>query len=74
MKKREAGTAEVIPIIVRPTNAWTNLAFGKLNALPEKGKAIPKWPTHDEGWTNVAAGVERVARQLLARRTGAKLH
>ncbi|HEX7680490.1 MAG TPA: COR domain-containing protein [Thermoanaerobaculia bacterium] len=74
MKKHEAGTAEVIPIIVRPTNAWTNLPFGKLNALPEKGKAIQKWPTHDEGWTNVAAGVERVARQLLARRTSAGVH
>ncbi len=74
MKKHEAGTAEVIPIIVRATNAWTNLPFGKLNALPDMGKAIPKWPTHDEGWTNVAAGVERVARQLLARRTGVKFH
>jgi internalin A len=74
MKKHEAGTAEVIPIIVRPTNAWTNLPFGKLNALPYMGKPIPKWPTHDEGWTNVAAGVERVARQLLARRTSAGVH
>lgn len=74
MKKHEAGTAEVIPIIVRPTNAWTNLPFGKLNALPDMGKAIPKWPTQDEGWTNVAAGVERVARQLLARRASAEFH
>ena len=74
MKKHEAGTARVIPIIVRPTNGWTNLPFGKLNALPEMGKAIPKWPTHDEGWTNVAAGVESVARQLLARRTSAGVH
>ncbi len=74
MKKHEAGTAEVIPIIVRPTNAWTNLPFGKLNALPEMGKPISKWPTQDEGWTNVAAGVERVARQLLARRASAEFH
>jgi internalin A len=74
MKKHEAGTARVIPIIVRPTNGWTNLPFGKLNALPDMGKAIPKWPTHDEGWTNVAAGVESVARQLLARRTSAGVH
>jgi internalin A len=74
MKKHEAGKARVIPVIVRPTNGWTNLPFGKLNALPEMGKAIPKWPTHDEGWTSVAAGVESVARQLLARRTSAAVH
>jgi internalin A len=64
MKRHEEGAAVVLPIIVRQTNAWTKLPFGKLKALPTDGKAIPKWPSHDEGWADVASGVERAAEGL----------
>ncbi|HYM61611.1 MAG TPA: toll/interleukin-1 receptor domain-containing protein, partial [Thermoanaerobaculia bacterium] len=73
MNKHEAGTAAVIPIIVRPTNAWNKLPFGKLNALPESSKPIPKWSPQDDGWANVAAGVERAAEALIAKRSGRTL-
>ena len=68
MKKHEQGTAAVLPIIIRSTNAWTKLPFGKLNALPASGKAIPSWKPQDTGWADVAAGVERAAEALGAKR------
>src|SRR6185369_16383036 len=43
MNRHDAGAAVVLPIIIRPTNAWPKLPFGRLNALPAGGKAIPKW-------------------------------
>lgn len=60
----------VLVVIVRETNGWTNLKIenfrlGDLLALPQDGKAIPKWkPNQDAGWSNVARGVERVAEQM----------
>jgi hypothetical protein len=73
MKKHEEGTAVVIPIIVRATNAWAKLPFGKLNVLPAQGKPIAKWATHDDGWANVAYGVERAAEKLKERRSAGYL-
>ena len=68
--------ADVLPIIIRETNAWQKLPaggmkLGDLNALPRSGEPIPNWTPQDKGWANVAAGVERVAQDLrkrLARR------
>src|SRR5262245_38327238 len=35
MERHEAGTARVIPVILRPVDAWHTAPFGKLQALPE---------------------------------------
>lgn len=64
MRRPEDGKVVVLPVIVVQTNSWTKLSFGKLKALPRDGKPIPKWPTRDEGWADVAAGVERAAMTL----------
>ncbi|HVR39156.1 MAG TPA: toll/interleukin-1 receptor domain-containing protein, partial [Thermoanaerobaculia bacterium] len=64
MKNRKAA---VVPIIIETTNAWQKLPFGKLQALPTGGKEIPKWKRQDEGWADVAAGIERVAEELRRR-------
>ena len=55
MQRHEAGGAIVIPIIVRDCD-WESAPFGKLEALPEKGKAITRWSPQDSGWRNVAKG------------------
>src|SRR5215218_8927405 len=39
MERHDAGDATVIPIIVRDCD-WKTAPFGKLEALPEKGKAV----------------------------------
>jgi internalin A len=66
MTRHEKGEACVIPIIIRATHAWPKLPFGRLNALPDSGKAIPQWKPQDNGWANVAQGVERAVNGLRA--------
>ncbi|NUO79752.1 leucine-rich repeat domain-containing protein [candidate division KSB1 bacterium] len=58
--------AEVIPIIVRDVS-WKKAPFGKLQALPEKGKAVPLWKNKDSAWRSVAEGIERAAEARRAR-------
>lgn len=72
MQRHAKNEVCVLPIIIRATNAWKRLPagellLGSLNALPESGKPVPKWKPSDEGWANVAAGVERAAENLRKR-------
>ena len=39
MERHEAGTARVIPVILRPVD-WHTAPFGKLQALPRDGKPV----------------------------------
>lgn len=61
--RHEAGTARVIPIIVRDC-LWRDTPFGKLKAVPTDGKPIMsvRWPDKDEAWTLVAAAIGDAAR------------
>lgn len=63
MAKHHAGTARVIPIILRPCD-WQSAPFGKLNALPEDGRPVTKFSDHHEALAQVAAGIRRVAAAL----------
>lgn len=58
LKMHKDGTAQVVPIIVRPSD-WHAAPFGKLQALPRDGKAITSWPNQDEAWLDVARGIRR---------------
>lgn len=74
MKRREDSGVAVLPVIIRETHGWKThpvegITLGKLNALPLSGKPVPDWPTQDKGWANIAAGIERVANELLKQRT-----
>src|SRR5512135_3166214 len=66
MERHEAGTARVIPVILRPVDAWHTAPFGTLHALPEKGKAVTTWKNRDEAFTDVARGIREVAMSLAA--------
>ena len=74
MERRDAGEAEVLPVIISPTTAWKKLKagnrkLGELNALPTSGKPIPSWkPNQEFGWKNVADGVERLAEELMKKK------
>ena len=57
--RRDAGDAIVIPIIMRDCD-WKTAPFGKLEALPEKGKAVTLWSNRDSAWRNVAEGIRRI--------------
>ncbi|HEU5374478.1 MAG TPA: NB-ARC domain-containing protein, partial [Ktedonobacteraceae bacterium] len=75
MEMHEAGTARVIPIILRHT-LWETAPFGKLQALPKKGKSVEPvtgsyWQNTDEAFLNVAKGIRKVIKELTGAQTQA---
>ena len=58
MDRHKAGTATVIPVILRSAD-WTGAWFAQLQALPTEARAITSWPNVDEAFTDVARGVRR---------------
>lgn len=65
MKRHEAGTAVVIPIVLSACD-WAGAPFGKLQGLPREMKPVKDWPDRDQAFTNVAQGIRRVAEKLAA--------
>ncbi|MDP9382031.1 MAG: toll/interleukin-1 receptor domain-containing protein [Chloroflexota bacterium] len=63
LERHDAGTARVIPIIVRPSD-WHRSPFGKLQALPRDGKAVTTWGNRDQAWLDVANGIRSVVEEL----------
>jgi hypothetical protein len=63
MERHEAGTAKVIPIILRPCS-WSHAPFAKLQVLPEGAKAVTKWDNQDEALSHIAEGVMQAAKEL----------
>jgi len=65
LRRHEAGTARVIPIILRPT-VWDHAIFFKLMALPTEGRPVSRWHDQDEALVDVVNGIKRVADELLS--------
>ncbi|GMG95096.1 toll/interleukin-1 receptor domain-containing protein [Cupriavidus metallidurans] len=63
LARHAAGTAIVVPLIVRPCD-WHSAPFGRLKALPQDGKPISKWPSHDDAFVDIVQSL----RQLVAPR------
>ncbi|MEM1368224.1 MAG: TIR domain-containing protein, partial [Cyanobacteria bacterium P01_H01_bin.15] len=63
MERHEAGTARVIPVILKPSD-WRDSPFAKLQALPKDGKPVVKWDDQDEAFLDVAQGLRRVVASL----------
>lgn len=63
--RHDAGTARVIPIIVRPCD-WSHdyVPFSKLNVLPTHAKPITKWEDQDEAFAIVAQRIRETVDQL----------
>lgn len=70
LARHYAGTARVVPIILRDVD-WHSAPFGKLQALPPDGKAITLWTNRDEAWAAVARGIREMVDDLrIARQNG----
>jgi hypothetical protein len=65
MNRRQAGTATVIPIILRSVD-WSGASFSKLQALPIEGRPVTSWSNVDEAFTDVARGVRRAIETRVA--------
>jgi hypothetical protein len=63
MERHRAGTARVVPIIVKPVD-WHSAQFGDLQALPRDGKPVTTWPNRDNAWYNVAQGLRATIGDL----------
>jgi TIR domain len=61
--RHDANQARVIPIILRPTD-WKGAPFAKLKVLPTDGKAVTRWPTHDEAFENIVQGIRKAIDDL----------
>src|SRR5437762_11205954 len=59
MKRHEAGTAHVVPIILRKCE-WSSLPYAKLQALPRNAKPVTEYPNRDEALTEIAVGIEKL--------------
>jgi hypothetical protein len=65
MERHQAGTATVIPVILRSAD-WSQASFAMLQALPSEARAVTSWANQDEALTDVARGVRRAIQARLA--------
>ncbi len=65
LEQHEAGTARVIPVILRPVE-WHSAPFGKLQALPGDGKPVTTWKDRNEAFANIAQGIREAVKGLTA--------
>lgn len=63
VERHEAGTARVIPIILKPCD-WGGTPFGKLQALPRDGKPITAWKNRDQAFTDIVLGIKAVVAHI----------
>lgn len=64
LERHDAGTARVIPIILRHTEGWKQTDFGKLQALPRNDKPIASWKSRDEAFYEVVKDIRKVVEGL----------
>ena len=67
LKRLEAGKAQVIPVIVRPTSLWKEI-FGSFQVLPRNGNPIAEWRNRDSAWVEVVESVRLIREQILVDR------
>ncbi len=65
--RHDAGTARVIPIILKPCD-WQGTPFSKLQGLPKDCKPVNKWDDRDEAFLNVVQGLRKAVESLQAKK------
>lgn len=63
MERHDAGTARVIPIILKPVD-WAETPFRKLKVLPKDGKPVVSWGDRDEAFLDVVQGIRQAVTSL----------
>ena len=69
LERHEAGEARVIPVIIRPCD-WHSAPFGKLQALPKRGKPITTWNSRDAALADVAKGIRKAVEESVGLSSG----
>jgi TIR domain/CHAT domain len=63
IERHQAGTARVIPIILRPVD-WKDTPFSALQALPKDALPVTKWGDRDSAFLDVVQGIRRAVESL----------
>ncbi len=63
LQRHLAGTARVIPIVMRPVD-WHGAPFSTLQMLPTDAKPITRWPDRDEAFWDVASNIRLMIQEL----------
>jgi tetratricopeptide (TPR) repeat protein len=63
MERDQKGEARVVPLILRPCD-WKTSRFGRLQALPKRGKPVVDWKTRDHGFLDAVEGLRRLIQQI----------
>ena len=66
LQRHHAGTATVVPFIIRPCAWQRNTPLGKLQALPKDGKAVTRWDDRDFAYANAVRAIEDMVEKKLA--------
>jgi hypothetical protein len=67
IERHKAGTARVIPILLRRFDNW-KVAFGnlQLKALPEGERPVSDWKPYDNAFESIAKGIRGLVEELTA--------
>lgn len=72
MERHAAGSARVIPVIVRPVD-WSGLPFSSLSPAPPDGRPITSSPDRDEAWLHVVRSIRDVRDEIIDRERGLRV-
>ncbi|SRR6266487_566262 len=63
MEKHQAGTARVIPIILRPVY-WKGAPFSSLQVLPTDAHAVTLWPDRDHAFADITENIYKAVEEI----------
>jgi len=63
LQRHRAGTARVIPVLLRPTD-WEAAPFAKLQAVPSKAKPVVSWSNREAAFADVARHIRLACEEL----------
>lgn len=63
MERHEAGTARVVPIILRRCD-WDDMPYAKLQALPRNGTPVTEYDNRDQAFTEIAQAIEQLVDRM----------
>lgn len=69
LERQRAGDAVVVPVILRPVLWQIIPELSRLQALPENGRPVTEWPSHDLALIDVCEGI----LAIIARRSGTEV-
>jgi len=58
MERLDAGSAVIIPVILKPCD-WHTAPFGKLLAIPRDGKPVTSWANVEEAFADIAGHIRK---------------